>query len=86
MIFHCNIYTDFFSRFFVSIDLSSSFEADIFWWCDWFSCFPSTSHLESIEDDESVKQVKVAQQQTIIGTLDECFQVYTQEERVGYST
>jgi len=44
--------------------------------------FPDGIEVDVIEDDVSVDRVKVAQQETIVGTLDECFEVYTQEERV----
>ena len=36
-----------------------------------------------IEEHASVQQVKLAHQQPILGTLDECFRLYTQEEQVG---
>ena len=38
-----------------------------------------------IEEHASVQQVKLAHQQPILGTLDECFRLYTQEEQVGLS-
>ena len=41
-----------------------------------------------VEEHASVQQVKLAHQQPILGTLDECFRLYTQEEQVylSYST
>ena len=36
-----------------------------------------------VEEHASVQQVKLAHQQPILGTLDECFRLYTQEEQVG---
>jgi len=38
---------------------------------------------DTIEEHASVRQVKLAHQQPVLGTLDECFQLYTQEERVS---
>jgi len=35
-----------------------------------------------IEEHASVRQVQLAHEQPILGTLDECFQLYTQDERV----
>ena len=41
---------------------------------------------ETIEEDESVRRIRNAHHQTSLGTLDECFQDYTQEERVDCVT
>ncbi|ELU02243.1 hypothetical protein CAPTEDRAFT_227854 [Capitella teleta] len=38
---------------------------------------------EQTEEHESVSQVKLANQQPLLGTLDECLQLYMQEERLG---
>lgn len=38
---------------------------------------------ESVEDHETVRQMKSSLNQSSLGTLDECFQVYTQEEQLG---
>ncbi|CAH1793607.1 unnamed protein product [Owenia fusiformis] len=38
---------------------------------------------ESIEQEESVSRVKLDQQQPVIGSLDECFNLYTQAEQLG---
>jgi hypothetical protein len=38
---------------------------------------------ELTEEHESVQQVKLANQQPLLGTLDECLQLYMQEERVS---
>jgi len=40
------------------------------------------SDVDVVEEHESVRQVRLAQQQPSIGTLDDCFQVYTQKEQV----
>ena len=48
-------------------------------------CSMIQSGDELTEEHESVRQVKLAHQQPLLGTLDECFQLYTQEERVCVS-
>ena len=35
-----------------------------------------------VEEHASVQQVRLAHQQPVLGTLDECFRLYTQEEKV----
>lgn len=37
---------------------------------------------DSVEEHASVQQVQMAYQQPVIGTLNECFNLYTQEEKV----
>ena len=47
------------------------------------NCFSMIGSAEDvIEEHASVQQVKLAHQQPILGTLDECFRLYTQEEQV----
>lgn len=43
----------------------------------------SSSVADDVVEHETVEQVKIAPQQSPVGTLDECFQIYTQEERLG---
>ena len=45
--------------------------------------FRSFQLAEDVEDDDSVQVAVKLQAQANVGTLDECFQVYTQEEMVG---
>ena len=40
---------------------------------------------EVVEEHTSVRQVQLAHEQPLLGTLDECFQLYTQDERVSKS-
>ena len=37
---------------------------------------------DNVEEHASVQQVDMAYQQPVLGTLDECFTLYTQEEKV----
>jgi hypothetical protein len=41
-----------------------------------------SSAEDVVEEHTSVRQVQLAHEQPILGTLDECFQLYTQDERV----
>jgi len=48
-----------------------------------YNSVDSSPITDYVIEHESVQQVKIAPQQSQLSTLDECFQIYTKDERVG---